>query len=92
MAKVIDKGFAPEDDPRCGKIVIGPVISSRPVAGEPKTDQPQSFSAKLIDVCNGHEIFHVTTPSGFFAGYTVGFNGRSFRTLKAARTYAKRTL
>jgi len=54
-----------------------------------------SFSSSLFpftvkEVVNRLPILEVKTPSGAFAAYQVGMGGRSYQTLRAARTAAKR--
>ena len=47
-----------------------------------------SFSFTTVEVLKGYAILRMIGTRGGFSCYTVGQGGKSFQTLKAARTYA----
>jgi hypothetical protein len=49
-----------------------------------------SFSYSVADVVGGLPILKVVSATGALVGYTAGQGGRSFATLRAARTFARR--
>jgi hypothetical protein len=49
-----------------------------------------SFPYSTVEVLNGYAILRLIGTRGGFTCYTVGMGGKSFQTLKAARTFARR--
>jgi hypothetical protein len=52
------------------------------------TNSTLSFTS--AEIVNGYAIMRVVGTVGGFTCYTIGLDGKSFQTLKAARTYARR--